>query len=106
MVIGILLNSCIVTVLYIQLREISVTLSLIQRLQRFGICDFYGSPGQTHHSLTLEIAQHPGDHLPGGAQMVGDGLMGKFEDIGRFQCTFFQQKRGQPDAVCPDRIPV
>ena len=37
-----------------------------------------------------------GDHLPGGAQMIGDGLMGDFEDGCFFQCAFFQQKRGQP----------
>ena len=37
---------------------------------------FHSTPGQPDHPLALEVAEHPGDHLSMGFQVVGDGLMG------------------------------
>ncbi len=36
-------------------------------------------PREPHHALALKIAQHPGNHLPVGAQVIGNGLMGDLQ---------------------------
>ena len=48
-----------------------------------------------HHAFTLEIAEHPGDHLPGGAHVVGDPLVGESEYGGILQPGLLQQEGGQ-----------
>jgi len=47
-----------------------------QSLQRGFIQDLHSAPGQLHHALALEIPQHPGNHLPGSAHVVGDFFVG------------------------------
>ena len=47
----------------------------MQFLQPDRVQDPNGAPGQLDHTLALEVPEHPGDHLPVGAQVVGDGLV-------------------------------
>ena len=41
----------------------------------FGIHNFHAAAGQFYKALALEIAQHSGDDLAGGAEMVSDDFM-------------------------------
>ena len=41
------------------------TSTLGQLLQGFFVRQLHGAPGELDHAVALEIAQHPGDHLPG-----------------------------------------
>ena len=53
-------------------------LCILKRAQLFLIQDSHHAPGQTYHALVLKIAEHSGDNLPVGPQMVGNGFMGDF----------------------------
>ena len=78
-------------------KHLSTSAALIrQLLQLLSVGDLHGAPGQGHHAFALEIPQHPGDHLPGGAQMGGDFFVGDFQNGGIFQLLLFQQEGGQP----------
>ena len=56
--------------------------SVLQRLQLSRVQDGHHAPGQLYHALALKIAQHPGNHLPVGAQVVGDVLVGELQLTG------------------------
>ena len=42
-------------------------LTLGQLFQGFFVDQLHGATGELDHVVALEVAQHPGDHLPGGA---------------------------------------
>ena len=53
------------------------SLHLFRKLCQFaGIRQLDGATGQAHHVFVLEVPEHPGDHLPGGAHMGCDLFVG------------------------------
>ena len=66
-----------------------------KRLQPFWVQQSNLSPGELYDAVALEIAEHTGDHLPMGTEMVGDDLMGDLQLVGIFDGGFLQKKGGQ-----------
>ena len=71
-------------------------LCILQSRQLLFVQKLYHAPGQLHHALALEIAEHPGDYLPVSSQVVGDGLVGDIQPAGTLNHRFFQEKGGHP----------
>lgn len=43
--------------------------------------NLHGTPHQLHHALALEIPEHSGNYLTGGAHVARNGFMGNLEDV-------------------------
>ena len=78
---------------YLCMGSIWFALRTAQGFQLVKVHNGHHAPRQLHHALALEVAQHPGDDLPVGTQVVGDGLMGEPQLSAALNCGLLQEER-------------
>lgn len=90
---------------YLCMGSIWFALRTAQGFQLVKVHNGHHAPRQLHHALALEVAQHPCDDFPVGAQMIGDGLMGEQQHAGALDACLLHQKGGQPPVkACPHHL--
>ena len=68
---------------------------LCQLQQLFPVRDANASPGKGHRSFRLQVLEHSGHNLPGGAKVPRQLVMGDFEFLPTGELALFREKRRQ-----------